>query len=125
SGEVEFRNKGTLLDEVMLVHDALPDRHFDEVDLSTRLLGKTLKAPVVISGMTGGTAEAAAINKDLARAAEALGLGFGLGSQRAMLVRPESARTYAVRDVAPTALLLGNIGLVQARDLSTAELRRL
>src|SRR3954466_3983897 len=77
SGEVEFRNKGTLLDEVWLVHDALPDRHFDEVDLTTALLGKSLKAPVVISGMTGGTEEAATINRDLARAANQLGLGFG------------------------------------------------
>ena len=52
SGEVEFRDKGTLLDEVALVHDALPDRHFDEVDLTTHLLGKKLKAPVVISGFS-------------------------------------------------------------------------
>jgi isopentenyl-diphosphate delta-isomerase len=125
SGEVEFRNKGTLLDEVMLVHDALPDRHFDEVDLSTKLLGKTLKAPVVISGMTGGTAEASAINKDLARAAEALGLGFGLGSQRAMVIAPDLTWTYEIRDVAPTALVMGNLGLVQARAMSTGAIKEL
>src|SRR5262245_36447486 len=92
SGEVEFRRKGTLLEEVHLVHDALPDRHVDEVDLHTMLLGKRLSAPVVVSGMTGGTDEAQKINRDLARAAEALGLGFGLGSQRAMVLRPESTR---------------------------------
>jgi isopentenyl-diphosphate delta-isomerase len=125
SGEVEFRGKGTLLEQVHLVHDALPDRHLDEIDLSTKLLGKVLKAPLVISGMTGGTDEAQALNRDLARAAEALGIGFGLGSQRAMLVRPESIRTYVVRDVMPSTLLLGNLGLVQARDLSTAEVKRL
>jgi isopentenyl-diphosphate delta-isomerase len=125
SGEVEFRQKGTLLDEVQLVHDALPDRHFDEIDLSTPLLGKTLKAPVVISGMTGGTAEAAAINRDLARAAETLGLGFGLGSQRPMVVAPELAATYRVRDVAPTALVMGNLGMVQARQMSTGAIREL
>lgn len=125
SGEVEFRGKGALFEQVQLVHDALPDRHLDEIDLSTPLLGKVLKAPVVISGMTGGTDEAQEINRELARAAEALGLGFGLGSQRAMLVKPQSGRTYNVRDVAPTALVLGNIGLVQARDLSTAEVRGL
>jgi isopentenyl-diphosphate delta-isomerase len=125
SGEVEFRAKGTLLDQVQLVHDALPDRHVDEVDLRTPMFGKVLQAPVVISAMTGGTDEAQQINRDLARAAEALGLGFGLGSQRAMLVRSESLRTYAVRDIAPSALVLGNIGLVQARDMSTAALRQL
>jgi isopentenyl-diphosphate delta-isomerase len=125
SGEVEFRDQGTLLDQVQLIHDALPDFHFDEVDLSTRLFGKTLRAPVVISGMTGGTAEAQAINRDLARAAEALGLGFGLGSQRAMVLHPELAATYRVRDVAPTALVLGNLGMVQAREMASSAVREL
>lgn len=125
SGEVEFREKGTLLDQVQLVHDALPDRHLDEVDLSTVMFGKCLKAPVIISAMTGGTDEAQEINRDLARAAEALGVGFGLGSQRAMLVRPETSRTFEVREVAPSALLLGNLGLVQAREMTTKEVRSL
>ena len=65
SGEVEFREQTTLLHEVQLVHDALPDFHADEVDLSTELLGKRLSAPVVVAAMTGGTDEAAAINRDL------------------------------------------------------------
>jgi isopentenyl-diphosphate delta-isomerase len=125
SGEVEFRDKGTLLDEVALVHDALPDRHFDEIDLRTLVLGKTLKAPVIVSGMTGGTPEAAQINRDLARAADKLGLGFGLGSQRAMVVAPELAYTYQVRDVAPNALVMGNLGVVQARAMSTNAVREL
>ena len=125
SGEAEFRNKGPLFDEVQLVHDALPDRHFDDIDLTTKLLGKTLKAPIVISAMTGGTEEAQQINHDLARAAETLGLGFGLGSQRAMLVDPTLISTYRVREHAPTALVLGNIGLVQARTMSTGALREL
>lgn len=125
SGEVEFRSKGTLLDDLQLIHDALPDRHLDDVDLRTPLLGKVLAAPIVISAMTGGTDEAQEINRDLARIAEELGLGFGLGSQRAMLVRPETTRTFVVRDVAPRVLLLGNIGLVQARDLTTAQVRSL
>src|SRR5262249_18740892 len=125
SGEVDFRDKGTLLDEVQLVHDALPDRHFDEVDLSTKLLGKTLAAPVMISAMTGGAEEAATVNRDLARAAEHPGLGFGLGSQRAMVVAPDLAWTYRVRDVAPTALVMGNLGVVQARQMSTNAIREL
>ena len=125
SGEVEFRAKGTLLDQVQLVHDALPDRHVDEVDLSTLVLGKRLRAPLMISAMTGGTDEAQTLNRDLARAAEQLGLGFGLGSQRAMVIRPETARTYEVRDVAPTMLLLGNLGLVQAREMTTAQVREI
>jgi isopentenyl-diphosphate delta-isomerase len=125
SGEVEFRAKGTLLEQVQLVHDALPDRHVDEVDLTTQVFGKRLRAPIMISAMTGGTDEAQELNRDLARAAEQLGLGFGLGSQRAMVLRPETARTYQVRDVAPNMLLLGNLGLVQAREMTTAQVREM
>ena len=58
---VGFREKGTLLHEVELVHCALPEIHADEVDSSVELLGKTLEAPVVIAAMTGGTDEAAKI----------------------------------------------------------------
>ncbi len=122
---VAFRGKTTLLEEVELVHDALPERALSEVRLDTPLLGKVLRAPLVVSGMTGGTPEARAINRDLAAAAEAVGVGFGLGSQRAMLRDERLASTYEVRDVAPTALVLGNLGIVQARDTPTARLREL
>ncbi|MDC0671887.1 type 2 isopentenyl-diphosphate Delta-isomerase [Nannocystis radixulma] len=122
---VGFREKTSLLEQVELVHDALPEMHLDEIDASVELLGKRLAAPVVIAAMTGGTDEAAAINHDLARAADQLGLGFGLGSQRAMFVRPHTAYTFKVREHAPNVLLLGNLGIVQARGMSTDEIATL
>ncbi len=122
---VAFRRKGTLFDQVTLIHDALPDLHTDEIDLGVTLLGKALRAPIVIAAMTGGTEEAARINRELAAIAEERGYAFGLGSQRAMLVRPESASTYAVRGEAPSTLVLGNIGIVQARSMTTEEVRAL
>ncbi|MCA9718342.1 MAG: type 2 isopentenyl-diphosphate Delta-isomerase [Myxococcales bacterium] len=122
---VSFREKTTLLHEVALVHCALPEMHADEVDSSVELLGKRLSAPVVVAAMTGGTDEAAKINQDLARAADELGLGFGLGSQRAMFERPETAWTFKVREQAPNVLLLGNLGLVQARQMTTGQIQDL
>jgi isopentenyl-diphosphate Delta-isomerase len=122
---VAFRDKATLLDQVELVHCALPEMHADEVDSTTTLLGKRLAAPVIVAAMTGGTDIAAAVNRDLARAADELGLGFGLGSQRAMFERPQTAWTFQVREVAPSVLLLGNLGMVQARAMSTAQIEDL
>ncbi|MEZ4288019.1 MAG: hypothetical protein R3A47_07725 [Polyangiales bacterium] len=80
--------------------------------------------PIVIAGTTAAT-NASTINRALATAAEERGYGFGLGSQRAMARTPESAWTYKVRDVAPNALLFGNVGVVQARDMSTADVQGL
>jgi isopentenyl-diphosphate delta-isomerase len=124
-GDVGFRETSTLLGCVRLVHDALPDLKLSEVDTSVTLLGKPLRAPLVIAAMTGGTEQAERINHDLAAIAEERGYAFGLGSQRAMHLRPATAPTYKVRDVAPTALVLGNVGVVQARAMTTSEVRLL
>jgi isopentenyl-diphosphate delta-isomerase len=125
TNEVSFRERTTLLECVHLVHDAAPELAVDEIDPSCTLFGKTLRAPIVIAGMTGGTAAAEGVNRDLARAAESLGLAFGLGSQRGMLKDPKSAGTYRVRDVAPSALLLANLGVVQARGLEASRVASL
>jgi isopentenyl-diphosphate delta-isomerase len=125
SGEVGFKRTTTLLECVRLVHDALPDLDLDAIDLGCHLLGKPLRAPILIAGMTGGAERAERINRELATLAEERGYAFGLGSQRAMLKRPETKSSYAVRDVAPNALLLGNLGLVQAAKMSSAEVQDL
>jgi isopentenyl-diphosphate delta-isomerase len=118
-GDVEA-GRSTLLDQVHLLHEALPELSVHEVDLSIELFGRPLQAPVLIAGMTGGSERAAALNRDLASAAQKLGLGMGVGSQRAMLVDPSCAASYRVRDVAPDILLLANLGAVQAREAGPA-----
>ncbi len=125
SGRADFREQGTLLSAVRLIHQSLPELAEDDIDLSVPFLGKTLRSPLLITGMTGGTAQAEAINKDLAAVAQEMGIGFGLGSQRAMAEKPELAATYQVRDVAPDALIIGNIGAVQARHYGVARIREL
>ena len=95
------------------VHQALPEIRLADVDTSCGLLGKGLKAPVVISCMTGGTEEAERVNLSLAEAAQRLGLAMGVGSLRAALEDPSLAYTYQVRRVAPDILLMANLGAVQ------------
>jgi len=122
---VEFQGKTTLFEEVDLIHDALPELAVEDLDLTVEFLGKRLRAPLLITGMTGGTAEAFAVNRDLASVAERCGIGFGLGSQRAMQRDPDTAWTFAIRKYIPTSLLLANIGLVQAGQASTDDVRQL
>jgi isopentenyl-diphosphate delta-isomerase len=123
TGDVGFRTKTTLLEHVELVHDALPELSVDAIDAGVTLFGKRLRAPIVVAAMTGGTDRARDINRELARIAEERGYGFGLGSQRAML--GGDGASYEVRDVAPTTLVLGNLGVVQARAQPTAAIREL
>jgi isopentenyl-diphosphate delta-isomerase len=119
SGRAEA-TRSTLLEHVHLVHQALPELALEDIDLGVELAGKRLALPLVITGMTGGTAEAAQVNRDLARAAQDAGVALGLGSQRAMLEHPELAASYQVRDAAPTAVLFGNVGAVQAAQIGPA-----
>jgi len=122
---VAFRDKTTLLECVRLVHQSLPELSRDDLDLSVSMLGKTLRAPLMIAGMTGGTERSAEVNHELSAIAEARGIGFGLGSQKAMHREPETAWTYQVRQHAPTTLLLGNVGVVHAREVESEVLAQL
>lgn len=101
---------GSGLGEVRLRHRALPGRDLDDVALDVRLLGHDLDAPLLISAMTGGTPEAAAINARLAEAAEQRGLGLVLGSGRPLLEDAALLPTY--RSPARPPLLLANLGAV-------------
>ncbi|MGC4066596.1 MAG: type 2 isopentenyl-diphosphate Delta-isomerase [Polyangiaceae bacterium] len=122
--DVGFR-RTTLLECVEFIHDSLPELDYAELEPSVEVLGKRLAAPIVIAAMTGGTERARIINQGLAQIAEELGLGFGLGSQRPMLLDPFAAESYRVRNVAPTALVLGNVGAVQVAQMSTSAVREM
>lgn len=100
--------------DIHLIHQALPTIDADMVDTSTVLLGRHLSLPLVIAGMTGGHPGAVEINRALARAAEQMNVALGVGSQRAALEDPELSESYTViRKVAPTAFIVGNIGIGQ------------
>ena len=104
----------TGFDDVRLVHKALPEIDRDEIDLSTEIFGHKINAPLIIESMTGGTPMAAKINRTLAKVAEKLGIGMGVGSQRAAIEDQKLAYTYRVaRDAAPSIPLFANLGCPQ------------
>jgi isopentenyl-diphosphate delta-isomerase len=111
--DVNFHQVTTGLETYHFLHQALPEINLAQVDTSVTYLGKKLKAPLLISSMTGGTDQARQINHTLAEAAEASGIAMGIGSQRAAIEDPALAGTFQVRSVAPTMLLLANLGAVQ------------
>lgn len=85
---------------------------------ATPFMGKTLRTPVWVSSMTGGTALASKINHHLARACGEFGMGMGLGSCRQLLYSDEYLADFDVRDVmGPAAPLFANLGVAQIETL--------
>lgn len=111
--DVDGAGVTTGFERYRFVHRALPEIDLEAVTIETEFLGRRLKAPLLLSCMTGGTPQASRINRTLARAAEHFGLAMGLGSCRVLLEHPEVLPTFAVRDLCPSAPLLANLGAVQ------------
>ena len=111
--DVNFKHLTTGFENYYFMHEALPDIDLDKVDIRSEIFGKLVKTPLLISSMTGGTAEAHAINRKLAEAAQESGMAMGLGSMRAAIEDSSLEYTYEVREVAPDIPLFANLGAVQ------------
>jgi isopentenyl-diphosphate delta-isomerase len=111
--DVRGRGVATGFDRYRFVHAALPELDLDAVDLRTTFLGRSLRAPLLVSSMTGGVERGWEITRRLAVAAQTVGCAIGVGSQRAAIEDRSRARYFAVRDVAPDVLLFANLGAVQ------------
>jgi len=110
--DVQFQ-QGSGFDRYQFIHSCLPELDYQNIDLTTKLLGKQLGAPILMSSMTGGTTQAKEINYRLAEVAQEYKLAMGVGSQRVAIEQPQVADTFQVRQIAPDILLLANLGAVQ------------
>ena len=112
--EEDVESSYTGFEDIMLIHKALPEVDYDKISLEVEFLGKRLKAPIIIAGMTGGHPETKRINENLAVAAEEFKIGIGVGSQRAGIEDDSLVDTYAiVREKAPNAFVIANVGISQ------------
>lgn len=100
-------------DDIHLIHQALPEVNKNAIDLSIEIFGKKLNAPIIISGMTGGTPYAKKINENLAKASAVLKIGFGVGSQRPALEDRKLEDTYSIVKTFEIPLVIANIGAPQ------------
>lgn len=125
--DVQAKTTSTYLEYVKLIHNALPELDYDEIDISTTFLKRKFSAPLIIDSMTGGAPEAARINGRLGELAEKYGFAMGLGSQRAGLESKQLAETYSIaRKNAPSAFLIANIGGAQlAKGLTIENIKKI
>jgi isopentenyl-diphosphate delta-isomerase len=125
SEPVEYESVSTGLDRYRLPYNALTQTSLTDIDMSAEFLGVRLRRPVLIGAMTGGADLSETINRNLASAAQKLGIGMMLGSQRIMLhpaLGEQAAASFAVRNLAPDVLLIGNIGLSQLTQATVPQI---
>lgn len=76
-------------------------------------IDKTMKAPIWVSSMTGGTGPARHINQNLARGVGEFGLGMGLGSCRSLLEDDKHFEDFNLRPLVGNQPLYANLGIAQ------------
>lgn len=124
-GDAGPREITTGLERVRFEHVAAPELALDEIDIRTRFLGKTMTGPLLVSSMTGGPERAAAINRAIAEACEAVGIGFGVGSQRVAIEQQGAGGLGRdLRRRAPSVPLLANLGGAQLRASGGVDMAR-
>ncbi len=100
-------------DDVVIKHVTIPKVDLEDVDIRTEFLGIKLEAPLIIDAMTGGHRVAKSINENIAKAAEELGIGMAVGSQRSAIENPALEYTYSVVKKYNVPLRMGNLGAPQ------------
>lgn len=124
------------------IHQAAPEINFEEIDVSTEFCGKKLKAPFLISSMTGGGGNLGEFNHHLACAATKTGIAYAVGSERVLLEAErdykkhkidklrkihfeEVLKSFAVRENGSPTLFFGNLGAVSLNNgLYFADVKR-
>jgi isopentenyl-diphosphate delta-isomerase len=108
----EAENHTNGLENITLPFSPLPNKSLDQLNLSSKFLGKNINYPFFISCMTGGPLKAKIINKRLAQTAQKIKIPLGLGSMRIVLKYPELLPTFQIRQYAPDIPLMANLGAV-------------
>jgi isopentenyl-diphosphate delta-isomerase len=98
--------------DVKFIHEALPEVDLAAVDTSAWFLRKKLDFPFIVTAITGGFAGAKKINANIAQACAELGIGMGIGSERAGIDGTETESYSVIKDYG-VPLVIGNIGAPQ------------
>lgn len=113
----------TLMGDIYLPHNALPELDFEDIDTSISFLGKKVDYPILINAMTGGSVFTQEINKDLATLAKELNIPMAVGSQTIALDDEQSKESFKiVREIiGPEGIVISNLsGLASLDDVYKA-----
>ena len=102
-------------DDIKLIHEALPEVDYDDIDTTSYVLGKKLEFPFIVTAITGGFEGAKKINANIAEACAELGVGMGVGSERAAIEGVDKESYSVIRDY-DVPLVIGNVGAPQLID---------
>lgn len=109
--QVKQRHVGLYYEPMLSAHPT------KDTNISIDILGKHLKAPLWISSMTGGTAKAHNINKNLAKIAGEFGIGMGLGSCRPLLDSNVRLSDFDFKELIGDFPFYANLGVAQLEQL--------
>lgn len=99
-------------------YEPMLSAHPENADLSIRFLGKTMRNPIWVSSMTGGTGVAKTINRNIARVCREFGMGMGLGSCRKILFDKTHWDDFNFRDeIGNDQPFWANLGIAQVEEL--------
>lgn len=102
-------------DDIRLFHNAMPEVNIDSINTECKIFGRILSFPLIVTGMTGGFPDAKRINKNIAEACAFMGIGMGVGSERAG-VDGINTDSYSIVKEYDIPLVIGNIGAPQLID---------
>ncbi len=109
-------------DQVRLIHNALPEIAVKDVDHHVQLVDSLqLEWPFYLEAMTGGSNQAAKINRTLAQLASKHHLAMATGSLSVALKEPATQSSFTVvRDENPDGIVIANLGADAGLDKARA-----
>lgn len=114
----------TLLGDVFLYHNSLPELNLEDIDTKSIFLGKTIDYPIIINAMTGGSEFAQEINGQLSLLAKEFNIPMAVGSQTIALCEDEDCREsfrIARENISEDGIVIANLsGQASLEDAKVA-----
>ncbi len=114
------------LANIQLLHDALPELDFSEIEIGETSLGYNWNCPIFVSSMTAGNKEGERINEVITDACSSKNWLMGVGSQRKELFDSEAAQEWKKLKISyPKIKWAANLGITQLIQIDIMQVEKL